>query len=169
METIQKLFEAARWAPSSLNQQPWRFIYALNGDSHYNGLLACLAEKNQQWAKNAPILMITIAQVISDYKDRQNIYAWHDTGMAYANLVFQATSQGLFLHPMGGFDREKTRLVANIPERFEPVIFIAIGYKSDSKDFAPELINRENNKRHNKNTSVKLENRRLSTYFLLCK
>ena len=146
-DIIQDLFNAARWAPSSMNQQPWRFIYVLKGDSQYDGLLSCLAEKNQQWAKNAPLLLLTVAQVISDYNDRENIYAWHDTGMSYANLVFQATCEGLSVHPMGGFDREKTKLVAAIPERFEPVAFAAIGYKSDSNDFPPELLERESSKR----------------------
>lgn len=149
-ETIQNLFEAARWAPSSLNMQPWKFVYALAGDSYYDKLLSCLVEKNQEWAKNAPMLLLTVAQIISDYKDRPNIYAWHDTGMAYSNLVFQATSEGLYVHPMGGFDREKAKAVANIPDRFEPVAFAAIGYKSDSNDFPPELVNREADKRTRK-------------------
>jgi len=146
-EIIQRLFEAAQWAPSSLNQQPWRFIYALKGDYQYDGLLSCLSEKNQEWAKNAPILLLTIAQVISDYKDRKNIYAWHDTGMAYANLVLQATSERLSVHPMGGFDREKTKLITAIPERFEPVAFAALGYKSESNDFSSELLERESSNR----------------------
>jgi len=149
-DIIQNLFDAARWAPSSMNQQPWRFIYVLKGDSHYDGLLSCLAEKNQQWAKNAPLLLLTIAEVISDYKDRKNIYAWHDTGLAFANLVFQATAEGLYVHPMGGFNREKARDIARIPNRYEPVIFAAIGYKSDSNDFANELLARENSKRKRK-------------------
>ncbi len=146
-DIIQRLFEAARWAPSSLNQQPWKFIYALQGETFYDELLACLVEKNQEWARNAPLLILSLAQEISDYKDRKNIYSWHDTGMAYANLVFQATSEGLSVHPMGGFDREKTKLVIGIPERFEPVAFAAVGYKSDLTDFLPELLSRENSER----------------------
>lgn len=147
---LQNLFKAAQWAASSLNQQPWRFIYGLKGDSYYDDLLACLTEKNQEWAGNAPMLLLTIAQVISDYKDRENIYAWHDTGMAYANFVFQAISEGLSVHPMGGFDRGKTKLVVDIPERYEPVAFAAVGYRSDSSDFSPELLKRENSKRTRK-------------------
>ncbi len=149
-KTILHLFEAARWAPSSLNQQPWRFVYALKGDSFYRNLLACLYEKNQEWARNAPMLLMTIAQSVSDYKDRPNIYAWHDTGMAYANMVFQATSEGLFVHPMGGFDIEEARRVIEIPDRYEPVAFAAVGYTSDSNNFSPDLLSRENSERKRK-------------------
>jgi nitroreductase len=146
-ETIKLLFEAARWAPSSLNQQPWRFVYAQKGDVFYNALLSCLFETNQVWAKNAPLLICTIAQRISDYKDRENIYSWHDTAMAYASLVFQATSMGLSAHPMGGFDKEKAVKLLEIPERYEPITFAAIGYRSSSNDFPDELLNRESKKR----------------------
>lgn len=146
-ETIRRLFDAARWAPSSRNVQPWRFIYSLKGDSFYDKMLSCLVEGNQLWAKNAPMLLLTVAQVISDHKDSSNIYAWHDTGMAYSNLVLQATSEGLFVHPMGGFDRRKIREVAGIPEGYDPVVFAAVGYKSDSKNFSSELIKRENSER----------------------
>jgi nitroreductase len=147
---IKTLFEAARWSPSSLNQQPWRFIYAQEGDTFYLDLLSCLLPKNQEWAKNAPLLIATIAQKISDYKDRENVYAWHDTAMAYANLVVQATSMGLSAHPMGGFDRDKTIQLLNIPERFEPVTFAAIGYKSTQEGFPDDLLNRENQERKRK-------------------
>lgn len=150
INTIISLFEAARWAPSSLNQQPWRFIYAHKEDSFYLTLLSCLSPKNQEWAKNAPLLLCTIAQRVSDYKDRENIYAWHDTAMAYTNLVFQAISMGLSAHPMGGFDKEKTIQLLEIPERYEPVTFAAIGYKSSSDAFPDKLLKRENIKRTRK-------------------
>ncbi len=146
-KALALLFEAARWAPSSLNQQPWRFIYALKGDPFYVDLLSCLFPKNQEWAKNAPLLMVTIAQTISDYKDRINNYAWHDTAMAYANLVFQATSMGLSAHPMGGFDREEAIQLLEIPERYEPVTFSAIGYKSSADNFTDDLVGRERKQR----------------------
>ena len=146
-KTLRDLFEAARWAPSSLNQQPWRFIYAQKGDPFYDNLLACLHPNNQEWAKNAPLLLVSIAQTISDYKDRKNQYAWHDTALAFSNLVFQASDSGLSAHPMGGFDRERTIQLLEIPERYEPVIFAAIGYKSSENEFSSDLLNRENNQR----------------------
>lgn len=150
LTAIESLFEAARWAPSSLNQQPWRFIYAQKGDAFYKDLLSCLNPKNQEWAGRAPLLICTIAQKISDYKNRENVYAWHDTAMAYANLVIQATSMGLSAHPMGGFDRDKSIQLLEIPERFEPVIFAAIGYKSSPEGFPPDLLNREKQERKRK-------------------
>lgn len=146
-DTIKLLFEAARWAPSSMNQQPWRFIYAHKGDQFYNKLLSCLNETNQEWARNAPLLLCTIAQIISDYKNRENMYAWHDTALAYANLIFQATTMGLAAHPMGGFDKGKAIQFLNIPDKYEPVIFAAIGYKSSSNDFPDDLLIRERKER----------------------
>ena len=147
---IHRLFEAARWAPSSLNQQPWRFVYVLKADSGYGDILDCLSEKNREWAKNAPVLVVTIAQVIADYKDRKNMYAWHDTAMAYSNLVFQAVHEGLAVHPMGGYDRERIVRVLKLPERYEPVVVAAVGYRSESSAFAAELLTRENTDRKRK-------------------
>jgi nitroreductase len=126
------------------------FCLCIERRSFYDDLLSCLVEKNQLWAKNAPMLFMTVAEVISAYNDQPNRYAWHDTGMAYATLVFQATIAGLYAHPMGGFDREKAARVANIPERFEPVAFAAIGYRSGSAGFPPELVSRENSERKRK-------------------
>ena len=145
--SLTSLFEAARWAPSSLNQQPWRFIYAQKRDAFYLDLLSSLLPKNQEWAKNAPLLMVTVAQTTSDYKNRKNDYAWHDTALAFSNLMFQANHIGLSVHPMGGFNREKTIQNLEIPERYEPVIFAAIGYKSHGNNFSEDLLNRENKPR----------------------
>ena len=150
IDLLEELFETARWAPSSMNLQPWRFIYAQKTDDGYKNILACLASNNQEWAKNAPVLIVTVAQVISDYKDRNNTYAWHDTAMAYASLVLHATSMGLSLHPMGGYDREKLIKATAIPERYEPVIVAALGYKADHNKFPSHLINRENSPRNRK-------------------
>jgi nitroreductase len=146
-DVINELFEAARWAPSSMNAQPWRFVYALKKDPWFDTMLACLDAKNQEWAKNAPMLMLTCAEVIFEHNNRENIYAWHDTGMAYANFVFQATSLGLSVHPMGGFNRELAREAVQLPANIAPVAMVAIGYKSDSTDFAPHLMNKENRQR----------------------
>jgi nitroreductase len=146
-EILTNLFEAARWAPSSNNFQPWRFIYGIKGDIFYNSLLSCLTPSNHSWAINAPVLLLTLAQEISDDNNQKNIYAWHDTGMAYSNLVFQAISLGLSIHPMGGFDREKTRLLTSIPEGYNPIAFAALGYMSDSRDFPEYLLKREDRQR----------------------
>jgi nitroreductase len=147
---IDDLFEAARWAPSSNNIQPWRFVYALKEDAEYDLFLACLSDKNREWAHHAPMLLLTIAEIKNIYINRENIYAWHDTGMAYANLVFQALSVGLSVHPMGGFDREVARRNMQIPSGYEPVIMVAIGYKSDSVNFPIYLLEKEEKPRFRK-------------------
>jgi len=143
---LVELFEAARWAPSSNNIQPWRFIFAMKGDTYYDQFLDCMFEKNQLWASNAPVLLLTIAQAITD-DHRENTYAWHDTGMAYSNLVFQAVSSGLSIHPMGGFDKTKARIVAEVPDNYNPVIMAGLGYLSDYLEFDETLIFREKRER----------------------
>ena len=147
---IRRLFEAARWSASSRNQQPWRFIYALKGDENYENIVSCLVEFNQKWAPNAPMLLISVAQEISDYHRKENKYAWHDTGMAYANLVFQAVHEGLSVHPMGGYDRKKLAKAIHVPKGYSPVVVAAVGYKSDQRNFLPELLEREDKIRERK-------------------
>jgi nitroreductase len=152
-DLIGELFEAARWAPSSNNIQPWRFVYALKGEAGYVRLLECLTEKNREWVQHAPMLLLTIAQEINDYNNRQNIYAWHDTGMAYATLVFQAVSAGLSVHPMGGFDRELAASTVQLPKGYIPVIMVAIGYKAGLENFPSHLVEKENRQRTRKPVS----------------
>ena len=144
---IARIFEAARWSASSRNEQPWRFIYVLKGDENYENIASSLAEFNQKWARNAPMLLISVAKTISDYQQKENRYAWHDTGMAYANLVFQAVHEGLSVHPMGGYDRDQLTKALRIPEGFSPVLVAAIGYKSESRGFSAELLEREDKER----------------------
>ncbi|MBN2349859.1 MAG: nitroreductase family protein [Bacteroidales bacterium] len=151
-EDLNLLFEAARWAPSSNNQQPWRFIVGKKDEpEHYNRLLNCLNEGNKIWAGHAPVLVLTITEKTFDYKERENIYAWHDVGLATGNLLAQATSMGIFAHVMGGFDKVKAREFFQLPPRYEPVSVIALGYKGNIRDFAPELQERENKPRERKN------------------
>ena len=146
-EIVNDLFEAARWAPSSNNEQPWRFIYALHGESYFLELLQCLNESNRIWVKNTSMLMLTVAKTVIEYNGSKNRYALHDTAMAYSNLVFQAVSMGLTIHPMGGYNIDKARITAGLPESFEPVIFAAVGYRAEPDGFPPELIAKENKER----------------------
>src|ERR1043165_8609214 len=95
-ETLQSLFEAARWAASSFNEQPWSFIVATaDKKEEYATLLSCLTEKNQQWARLAPVLMVSVAKLSFQKNDRPNRHAFHDVGMAVANMIVQATALGL--------------------------------------------------------------------------
>ena len=142
-EKLDSLFSAAMWAPSANNSQPWRYIYVTTDHPRYAAVFELLAEGNKAWAKTAPVLAISIAQVISDYKDRRNFYAFYDTGMSVGNLLIQATHLGLFVHQMGGYDRDRARDVFGIPERFEPLAMMAIGYKGDPGLLDESIASRE--------------------------
>ena len=138
-EKIHLLFEAAKWAPSGNNGQPWRFVFATRDMPEYKVLLDLMSEKNQEWAKTAPLLVLVLAQVVSIYKNRPNRLAFYEAGMAVSNLLIQATSMDLFVHQMAGYDHEKAKDVLVIPTRYEPAAMMAIGYKGDSSQL-PEKV-----------------------------
>jgi nitroreductase len=109
-EALGSLLEAARWAASSMNEQPWRFVVAPREDGEaFQQLLDCLLEGNQRWAKDAAVLMLSVAKLRFARNDRPNRHALHDVGLAMGNLTAQATAMGLAVHQMGGFDRDKAR------------------------------------------------------------
>lgn len=143
--TLCSLFEAARWAPSSNNEQPWRFIMAKKTDHEkkWKRLFDCLAEGNRRWAFRAPVLMLSIASINFEEDGKPNRHAFHDTGLAVENLVLQATAQGLAAHQMAGFDVEKARVDLRIPLGYEPVAMIAIGYPGDPAVLPDRLRERE--------------------------
>lgn len=131
-DTLRSLLEAARWAPSSYNEQPWSFILATKDDpAEYERLLSCLAPANQKWARQAPVLMLSVARMSFERNGNPNRHAFHDVGLAVANLIVQAMSMDIYAHPMGGFDRDKALETYNIPEGYEPVTGIALGYAGD--------------------------------------
>ncbi|NIR48805.1 nitroreductase family protein [candidate division KSB1 bacterium] len=131
-EKLLSLLEAARWAPSSFNEQPWRFIVATrDNQAEFEKLLGCLVEGNLKWAKDAPVLMLTIAKLRFSRNDKPNRHAFHDVGLAVGNLVIQATALGLFVHQMAGIHVDKARETYTIPEGYEPVAGIAIGYHGE--------------------------------------
>jgi len=131
-DKLQSLFEAARWAASSFNEQPWSFIVATKEKpKEFAALLSCLAEKNQQWAQLAPVLMVSIAKLNFERNGKPNRHAFHDVGMAVGNLLLQATVFGLYVHQMAGFSVDKVRETYGVPEGFEPVAAIAVGYPDD--------------------------------------
>ena len=149
-DDLKLLFEAARWAPSAYNAQPWRFAIAQKGkDKIYDDFYSLLMEGNKTWAGSAPILVLSVAEV-KDYKNRSNRFAFHDLGMAVGNLLTQATSMGLFVHQMGGYDMEGARRLLNIPKNFEPGAMMAVGYKGEIDDLSEDLKNRELAKRERK-------------------
>lgn len=129
-EDLMKMFDAARWAASSYNGQPWRFIYAAKDKNPelYETLLNIMVEFNQAWAKAAPVLMLTMARVKYEHNEEDYKHSWHDLGLAMGNMAIMGESLGISMHIMGGFDADKARKDLNIPEKLEPVTMVAIGY-----------------------------------------
>ncbi|MGZ8152124.1 MAG: nitroreductase family protein [Methylovulum sp.] len=128
------LLEAARWAPSCFNDQPWRFIVCIKAtdESSWQNAFSTLVEKNQQWAKNAPVLMLSVAMENFGHNGKPNRWSMYDTGAAAANLCLQATALGLIVHQMGGFDAEKARQTFNLPDDCTPMSMMAIGYQANA-------------------------------------
>ena len=128
-EKLLSCLEAARWAPSSYNEQPWTFILAERTDqAEFARLLECLVEGNRVWAKNAGVLMLTIFSKLFVKNGKPNRAAEHDIGLAAGNLVLQATTLGLQGHQMIGVERDKARATYNIPDGHEALTAIALGY-----------------------------------------
>ncbi len=142
-EKIRSLFEAARWAPSSNNEQPWRFLAATKEQkTEYDRLFNCLVEGNQTWAHRAPMLLLSVATL--QFEDGSpNRHALHDTGMAAENLVIQATVLGLVAHQMAGFRIDQARADCQIPDGYEPVAMMAVGYPGDPALLSDRLRVRE--------------------------
>lgn len=145
-EVLVSLFEAARWAPSSFNGQPWRFIVANRHEDPeaFDRMLSLLTTKNQSWAKYAPILFLSVAEVESTWGP--NRHAWHDVGLAMGNLLAQATAQDVFVRQMAGFDRVKAQQILDIPVSYEPVVMSAMGYR-ETADELDGIRNGDPNKR----------------------
>ncbi|HKE00368.1 MAG TPA: nitroreductase family protein [Planctomycetota bacterium] len=139
-DDLRSLLEAARWAPSSFNEQPWRFVVATRDDvAQHARVLACLVDGNQAWAKEAPVLALGVVHLKLTRDGRDNRAAVHDLGLATANLVVEATARGLFVHPMIGIHPEKAREVFGIPAGFEAWTALAVGYRLDPAR-APEKL-----------------------------
>ncbi len=143
-ETLQSLLEAARWAPSSNNEQPWSFIVAAKDDpDEFGRLLSCLVEGNSLWAQHAPVLMVSVARLSFEDDGQPNRHAFHDVGQAVANLIVQATALGLMVHQMAGFHPDKVRELYSVPKEFEPVAAMALGYPGDPQSLSDKLKKRE--------------------------
>jgi nitroreductase len=128
-EKLLQIIEAATLAPSGMNNQPWRYFYAIHGSSGFEMLLDCLNEGNRRYADKAGALILSAAQTKYFYQDKEfvNSHAWHDTGLANSLLIIQAVALGFKTHPIGGFDTEKAAKAANLGPDTEPIVMIAIG------------------------------------------
>ena len=153
-EKIISLLEAARWSPSSMNEQPWRFIVGVKGKGEtFNKIFNTIFELNQVWAQKAPVLILTVVKEFNDRNKQNNRYAKYDLGQAIAHLTLQATSLYLYLHQMGGFNPDKARKLFNIPEGYVPMSVIAVGYLGNIDKLPEQLKVREKAKRNRKKLS----------------
>jgi nitroreductase len=150
-DDLRSLFEAARWAPSSYNEQPWSYMVAKKEDlDEFGRLLSCLVEANQAWAKAASVLALGISRLNFERNNNPNRAAIHDLGLAAANLVLEATSRGLAVHQMIGILPDKVRELYSVPEGHEPMTALAIGYAGDPMDLPEELRPRDSARRPRK-------------------
>lgn len=140
-EKLHKLFEAAHWAPSSSNAQPWRFMLGVGKDNTWQQIFDCLDEGNQDWCRHAPVLVMAIAKKTFGSGDKRNRHYMHDVGQALSHLTFQAMHENIYVHQMAGFYPEKAKDVFGFPDDFEASTCVAIGYLGD-----PDMLSEKNRK-----------------------
>jgi nitroreductase len=140
-EKIRSILEAARWSPSSGNQQPWRFVIGIRKDETWQKIFESLDEGNKVWVKPVPVLVLTVGEKAYLRKNRvlQNGYYAYDTGQSAAHLTFEAMNQGLFVHQMAGFDLVRAIREFNIPPDYQPLTVIALGYITDASSLPADL------------------------------
>ena len=143
-DCLRQLLEAARWAPSCYNAQPWSFIVGTQDNSEtFQKLSECLVPANQAWAAKAPVLMLALAELNFVHNGKPNRYAAHDVGLALGNLLNQATILGLQAHLMAGFSRDNARESFALPDTHDPVTMLALGYPGDPESLTENLREKE--------------------------
>jgi len=140
---LELVLEAARWAPSSMNEQPWRFLVTRRGGTGHAELLGSLNTSNQVWADKAPVLILNMVQRTLSRNGQENFHARHDLGLATAQLTAQATELGMGLHILGGFHADAARAAFGIPEVYDLVSVIALGFPGDPGTLPEHLKERE--------------------------
>lgn len=151
-EQLTSLLEAARWAASCFNEQPWRFlVWDRNTDAaSWQKAFGCLGEWNQKWVVNAPVLMLSCAGSVFERNNKPSRWGQHDTGAAGQNLYLQAAAIGLVAHPMGGYDPDKARTAFAIPADYTPMAMIAVGHPGPADSLEQEYRELENAARRRK-------------------
>lgn len=142
-DELMPLFEAARWTPSSHNNQPWRFIFARRETPAWDILFSLLGEFNQGWAHKAAVLVVVVAKTTFDYNGKPSVTHQFDTGAAWENLALEASTRGLVAHGMEGFDYAAAKTKLNIPDDHVVLAMIAIGKPGRKEDLPAELQERE--------------------------
>jgi nitroreductase len=149
-EFLKEVFEAARWAASSFNEQPWRFLVGHKGDETYKKIFDSLVEFNQGWAKSAPVLILSVAKKTFTHNGSPNGFGLHDTGAATAYLALQATALGFHTHSMAGFDGDKAKKAFNISDDYDAGSVTALGYLGDPEILPEQLRKQETGPRQRK-------------------
>jgi nitroreductase len=149
---LQLLFEAARWAPSSYNNQPWRILFAQRDTEHWELFFDLLVESNQVWAKNAAALILFISKTTFDYNGKPSITHTYDTGAAWENFALQGWLKGFVVHGMQGFDYERARTSLNIPEGFQVEAMAAVGIPA-----SPDVLSEKQRRMESPSDRRKLE------------
>jgi nitroreductase len=147
---LRVIFEAARWAPSSYNEQPWRFIVGHRNSETYKKIAGVLVPFNQAWAQHAPVLILGVAKTRFSHNDTPNDYAAHDLGAATVLITLQAAALGIATHQMAGFDRDKAREVFHIPENYAIGSVMAVGYQGDPSNLGEHYKGQEQSPRSRK-------------------
>jgi nitroreductase len=148
---LKAMFEAAGYAPSSNNEQPWIFVHTTREENKvFEEYIGFLNESNRVWAKEAYAIIISMARTRFSKSGRNNRYAFHDTGMAVANLLLQALAMDVYVHQMGGFSVEMVKEYFGLDENTEPVAVMAVGYMGDGYSLPPDLLKRDETRRPRK-------------------
>lgn len=142
-EQLFPLFEAARWAPSTYNEQEWRFLYATRDTPHWPRFFELLVEANQAWCKEAAVLVVVLSHTVFERNGKPNPVHTFDAGAAFENLALQGAAMGLVVHGMAGFDRDKARRDLKIPDDYAVEAMIALGHPGDPAALPEELRERE--------------------------
>ena len=147
-EALRSLLEAARWAPSSFNDQPWAFVVATRDEpERHEELLGLLSESNRSWAGRASVLMVALARERFEKTGSPNRHFRHDLGQALAHLTFEATARGVAVHQIAGFDVERAAEALEVPEGWHPVTVVAVGYPGDLDEAPEELVKKDRSPR----------------------
>jgi len=132
-EVLQRILEAAQWSPSSFNEQPWRFLVGIKGDNTWDKIVETLVEFNLKWAKLAPVLIMSMGKKTLTRNNKPNKVFIYDVGQSVAHITFQVMEEGLYMHQMGGFDAQMATELFQIPEDYQPLTVMAIGYAGSAE------------------------------------
>jgi nitroreductase len=155
-EELMRLFEAARWAPSSFNAQQWRALYAHRNGEHWSTFFELLVDANKVWAKNAAVLVLFIARKTFENNNEPSITHSYDAGAAWENFALQGSHQGLVVHGMEGFDYDRARKELHIPDEFQVAAMAAVGKPGSKESLPKKLQERERpNERRNVTGSIR--------------